>query len=288
MIRLYLLGYKGYEVLKNIDESLFAVISDVIVGKDSGVVNDFYKEIIELSYDRNIMHYDRNEEPQNNADFIIAIGWRWLIKNEKPIIVIHDSLLPRLRGFNPLVTALINGDLEIGATALFASSDYDKGNIILQKKQTINYPIKIKKAIEIISAIYVKIVNEIIGLIIRNESIEANVQVEDEATYSLWRDEADYNIDWTKRSCEILRFINAVSYPYRGAKTRLINQDLRIFDAEIVEDVIIENRMPGKVIFKNNDGVVIVCGHGLLKVKHFFSEDLTELDLGNKFRLKLG
>jgi methionyl-tRNA formyltransferase len=288
MIRLYLLGYKGYEVFKNIDAPFFAVISDIVVGKDAGVINDFYKEIIYLCNDRNIMHYDRNQEPQNSNDFIIVIGWRWLIKSEKLIIVIHDSILPRLRGFNPLVTALINGDLEIGATGLFASNYYDRGDIIIQKKQTINYPIKIKKAVEIISAIYVKIVNEIIGLIIKNEGIDATAQFEDEVTYSLWRDEDDYIIDWTKSSHEILRFINAVGYPYRGAKTRLVNQDLRIFDAEIVDEVIIENRTPGKVIFKDNYGIVIVCGHGLLRVKHLFMEDLSELDLRNKFRLRLG
>ena len=64
--------------------------------------------------------------------FKFAIGWKWIIDNTSQLIVLHDSLLPKYRGFSPLVNSLINGDTLTGVTALFASSEYDKGEIIEQ------------------------------------------------------------------------------------------------------------------------------------------------------------
>jgi methionyl-tRNA formyltransferase len=48
---------------------------------------------------------------------------------------------------------------------------------------------------------------------------------------------------------------------------------VRIFDADCLEEVNIVNRAPGKVLFKHADGLVIVCGSGLLKVKDFYGDD---------------
>ena len=39
-----------------------------------------------------------------------------------------------------------------------------------------------------------------------------------------------------------------------------------VLDAEIVQDVNIENRQPGKVIFNEAGYPVVTCGEGLLKI----------------------
>jgi methionyl-tRNA formyltransferase len=54
------------------------------------------------------------------SDFNIAISWRWMLKVSN-LIVIHDSLLPKYRGFSPLVNMLINGEDTLGVTVLFAT-----------------------------------------------------------------------------------------------------------------------------------------------------------------------
>ena len=41
-------------------------------------------------------------------------------------------------------------------------------------------------------------------------------------------------------------------------------QKIRVEDAEIVSDVMITNRVPGKVIFMSHNSVV--CGTGLIKI----------------------
>ena len=60
-----------------------------------------------------------------------------MIRDKSKLIVFHDSVLPKLRGFNPLVTSLINGYEEIGVTVLYGTEDFDRGEIILQKKVNI-------------------------------------------------------------------------------------------------------------------------------------------------------
>lgn len=200
------------------------------------------------------------------------------------LIVFHDSILPKYRGFNPLVSYLINGEKEIGVTALKAVKIFDAGPIIEQKITKIKYPIKIAEAIDLLSAEYGSLLNAVLNKIAKGE-LKGVEQNQADATYSLWRDEEDYNINWNKSASEIKRFIDAVSYPYNGASTFLNGKKIIIRDSEIQPDVVIENRCPGKVLFKEGSSLVIVCGKGLLKVKEFYSES-GELIHFNKFRLR--
>lgn len=285
MINLYLLGEKGYFSLKSIDQHFLKLINHVIIGRDSNIINDYSSEIKKYCQENQLDYSLHNKTIENTrTDYSIAIGWRWLIKDESKVIVFHDSILPRLRGFNPLVTSLINGDSEIGVTVLFGMEDFDIGDIIIQKKIHINYPIKIKGAIELVSVLFAEALNELLHQI-NSGALKSYVQDESLATYSLWRDEDDYKIDWSKSSDYIKKFIDAVGYPYKGAFTIRNNSKYYIKDSFVVEDVIIENRCHGKVIFKKENAFFIVCGSGLLCIKDFFDESGQKIEINN-FRLR--
>ena len=113
---------KGYEVLKSIHQGFPDIIASVVSSKDNNIKKDYHDEIKEFCLRNTIPTYDRNSIGQMGSSYGITISWRWLI-NPPPssLIIFHDSLLPKYRGFNPLVSSLINGDTEIGVTALFAS-----------------------------------------------------------------------------------------------------------------------------------------------------------------------
>jgi methionyl-tRNA formyltransferase len=285
MIRLSLLGYKGLVALNSLSGLELAMISDVVIGKDRGVENDYASEIAAHCSAHHITYYFREEAPEFSGSFEVAIGWRWLLGGSHTIIVFHDSILPRLRGFNPLVTALINGDREIGVTCLLAHDEYDKGDIIGQQTIHIRYPITIQQAIEMISPLYANLLKELI-VGIKSGNITAIPQDEEKATYSLWRDEEDYFINWQNDAAEIKRFIDAVGYPYKGAVTRFEDQILRIRSASVLADVKIENRTPGKVIFRNQRGIAVVCGKGLLLIEQAKNSDGSNFDLSDKFRIR--
>ncbi len=268
-ISLFLMTQKGKEVLDAVIHNGFSfLISKVIIGRDKSLENDFSEDIIFLCKQNNISYFERTDNYIINSDYSVAVSWRWLISENKSIlIVLHDSLLPKFRGFAPLVNMLINKEPRIGVTAILASNEYDKGNIIAQSSKKINYPIKISEAVNLISECYVELIILIFNKIKNKEKIHSAKQNEALASYSLWRDEDDYQINWGKSSEDILNFINAVSFPYKGAKSTINKeQTVRILDAEIEKDVIIENRDAGKVIFVKDSMPVVVCGTGLLKL----------------------
>ena len=286
MIRLYLLGKKGLACLKNLNAEYLPEIIDVVIGEDKSIQNDYSKEIERLAKSLNIVSSYRGEEKKLDDPCLkIAIGWRWMIKSNKQLLVIHDSLLPKYRGFNPLVTALIRGDKEIGATILEASEQYDRGNIVKQKKIKIDYPLKLEEAIDLMAGLYTELLNDTIADYL-NGTLTSLPQDEEKASYSLWRDEQDYIINWNLPAEEIQRFINAVGYPYKGAKTKVKEKWVRIFDVTIEHDVQIANRDVGKVLFKEKGKFTVVCGKGLLGVEEFFDDDGNRLNFEQKFRLR--
>lgn len=288
MITLYLATEKGYNVLKCLiyfKKSSF--IKCVIIGTDKNVIKDFSQEIKELCLDNEINFFFNDLPNEIITEYSLAISWRRLIKsNKSKLIVLHDSLLPKYRGFAPLVNQLINGDKLIGVTALFASDEYDRGDIILQSTILIDYPIKINEAIKLISKCYEKIVLEIVENLLNGNPIQYIKQNEFDATYSLWRDNDDYQINWNQSSEKIKRFIDAVGFPYNGSTSILNGEVVRIFDADIIDDVKIINRDIGKIIFMKGHFPIVVCGEGLLLLKDIKDKEGKSLLPLKKFRLR--
>lgn len=288
---LYLMTQKGFDVLKAlIDKNLQSEISKIIVGRDSNIENDFADEIIMLCKHHNIPYFNRNEKHETSSKYSIAISWRWLIpESNTKLIVLHDSLLPKYRGFAPLVNMLLNKEKEIGVSAIFASKEYDKGDIIAQSSTKITYPLKIADAINLVSKNYIELIVKLFNMIKAGDELKAIPQNEDLASYSLWRDDKDYLINWQKDAEDILNFINAVSHPYKGAVTFInSSQKIRIYEADLEKDVLIENRDVGKVIFVKENYPVIVCGKGLLKLTKVVNyETLEDLLPFKNFRIRL-
>lgn len=282
MITIFIMGKKGFETLKSIVENGYKQIIDfVVISKDQNIREDYYDQICYFCKTNEIESFDRHSQYKVRSIYSIAIAWRWIInlqKNQK-LIVLHDSLLPRLRGFNPLVTALINGDKRIGVTAIFAVTEFDKGDIIDQESISIKYPIKIQYAIDLISTCYAKITFRIFQKINNNIEIIGDKQDEQFSTYSVWRDDEDYHINWHNNASQIVRFINAVGFPYNGARTFMNGLDCIIEDAEEFPDVTIENRTPGKVIFMIDNKPVIICGSGLIKINKFANSKSLKTEL---------
>ncbi len=266
MLLMTLKGLRVVESLVNLGK--LSYIDQVVIGRDSNVVNDYSYEIEQVCVKNNINYSFRTEGLVITSRYAVAVSWRWLIKIENfELIVLHDSLLPKYRGFSPLVNMLINGENKLGVTAIIAKGGFDVGPIISQKHICINYPKKIEKAIDDLCYLYVEIVQEILEKIVTGVSFEPIEQMESEVTYSLWRDEEDYKIDWKLPASQIQRFIDSVGHPYDGARCLMNEQVVRVIDAEFMGELTLENRDVGKVLFIEEDMPIVVCGSGLLKIK---------------------
>lgn len=284
MIGFYLVGKKGFKVLQSIIEKFGTdKLSYVVVGNDKGIENDYFDEIQQLCYETNISCYPKGHEylVSENAKYRISIGWRWMIKDTNGLVVFHDSLLPKYRGFCPLVNMLIEGEDHIGVTALYASEKYDEGPIIDQESHEISYPILVSDAIDLSIKLYVKLAGKLVSMMSDSQDIECYEQDDTEATYSLWRDESDYRINWNSSSMKILRFINSVSSPYKGACSIVGDELVRIYNAEVYDkNVTIINRdeQCGKIIFMEDEMPIVICKEGLLKI--------TKMSKNIKFRTR--
>ena len=153
-----------------------------------------------------------------------------------------------------------------------------------KKKINIEYPITIKKAIDLIGNVYQDLAISILEKI-EKHTLSSIVQDESKASYSLWRDTEDYFINWNWSSYKIKRFIDAVGFPYNGAKTIINNIEHRILEAEIIDDVEIINRDVGKVIFVKDEKPVVVCGSGLLKILSMQNQENKNVKI-KKFRTR--
>lgn len=267
MITIYAASQKGYEVVKHLIAHGITNLR-VVGAKDSGVLNDYYDEIKSLCKQHSVLHVDRKLNGRTGYnEYGIAISWRYLLPSDK-LIVLHDSPLPRYRGFCPIPNMLINGESELAVTALYASDDYDCGDIIYQSSVPIGYPIKVQQAIDALIPAYCNIVLRLVRDINEN-TLPAGTPQSDEASYGLWRDEDDYRIDWSKSAEYIKRFVDAVGAPYMGASALVGDELIRIRDCEVYPNqVSIEerSRAVGKIMFMRGDFPVVVCGTGLLKI----------------------
>lgn len=271
--RFYILGKKGLHTLKAFVSDLGpAAIDRVFIGHDSGIADD-HRDPIE-AYCRQhkipVAHGNKASDQALPAALAFAIGWRRVIMDEPKLVILHDSLLPQNRGFAPLVGSLIAGETTIGVTALLAAADYDTGPILSQEQTSISYPIKIAEAMARLEPLYASLTLSVYRTFLEQGVLDGIAQEAAAASYSLWLDDRDYYIDWTWPAEKIARFVDAVGEPYGGAKARVNNETLILDNAEAVPDVDIRDRARhiGKVIFKAETSITVVCGSGLLQISH--------------------
>ena len=273
-IKIYATGKKGLACLQGIEASHGAqIISGVLVGKDPNILNDYSKAIQEFCEAHNIQFEIFPSTLECQYLIAIAAGWQRLIHDvpADKLIVFHDSMLPKYRGFNPLVTALIRKDPIVGVTALRGEGKYDTGAIYLQKSIELKYPTTLEKVIKDVSSLYADLASEIISQLF-SQSLIATPQDESRASYSLWRDEEDYEINWQDDAQKIEHFVTCVGFPYNGASFKAKGHLYRLTVGTAVNDVEIANRTPGKIIFFENEKPVVVCGRGLLRLDSFQNE----------------
>ena len=273
-ITLFLMTEKGYRVLKHIVARLDTSVVALVVGApDPSLAQDFFAEIRDLCTQVGIPFQRRDVLRAEPTAYALAVSWRWLIAGANTLIILHDSMLPRYRGFAPLVNCLINGESTIGVTALYATGDFDQGPILDQASRPVQYPLRIADAIELAVECYLELITRLWPGLQAGQLPSGTPQREADATYSLWRDERDYRIDWQGDSSNICRFVDALGWPYQGASTLLNGQLHRVLAAVPEPDVTIENRTPGKVLFVRAGQPVVVCGTGLLRLTALHTND---------------
>lgn len=290
MLGLYAMTVKGLAVLRQLLHVHGpGAIAYVVTARDSSTEVDGHDDIVALAGSSGIPMYSRFEQPKERAHWLLAVSWRWLIEAQagQQLVVFHDSLLPRYRGFAPLVSALVNGDTQVGVTAILADHEYDHGPILAQDAVDLCYPITMEAAIQAVVPSYERLACTVAQQAMAGP-LRGAAQDETRATYSLWRDNEDYFVDWSWEAQRIRRFVDAVGHPYRGAAVTVDGKVLRLRACEALPDVVVENRTPGKVIFMREGQPVVVCGQGLLRIQRLCEDGGTDALPLPRFRTRFG
>ncbi len=247
-----------------------------------------FERLRDLAALKEIELLETREPRVQPGNLTFLVGWQHRLPVVTPTtVVFHDSLLPRYRGFAPTVTALIKGDPEIGVTALRPVDVIDAGPIIAQRAVPISYPMKIQAALQLQAGLMIDMAAGIVDSWRRGE-LSATSQREDMATYSIWRDSEDYEIDWSNSAEAIARFVNAVGYPYAGARTTVGGTETaRIFEVTAIPDLAFEIREPGKIWRLDDGHPIVICGTGMVRIDDCRHEDGSTFSF-RRLRLRLG
>ena len=260
-------GFKGLKFIEKIHRK--CEITFVSSYLQKGTLDDSFnniKSICARNKYRFIEAHNLERDFYIDADIVFVVGWQYIIHNlDDRFIIFHDSLLPRFRGFSPTVSALINGEKHIGVTALKPAESPDGGEIYEQKSVEIEYPIKIKDAYLLLSECYAQIAVILLNRVATG-TLKSFPQDESTATYSIWRDELDYFIDWNWSSDKIVRFIDATGWPFYGARAIYQSEEIFIDEAVLIDDLIFEDRHPGKIWLIKNGLPLVVCGKGMIQI----------------------
>lgn len=222
-------------------------------------------------------------------DYIFIIGLSQLVGKpiidsaKKGVVGFHPTPLPKFRGRAAIPWQIIL-DVEYSKISLFFIDEgMDSGPIIAQEEYLIGrddyaYDVisKIEKALH-------RLLRRTLPRFLEG-TIEAEPQVESEATYLLKRTPEDGRIIWWESAETIHRLVRATSHPYPGAFSMYKGKTKVIFWKA---DLIYESKyigIPGQIASVRDDYVDIVCRDGvLLRVYEYSIEEPIRFIEGHKF-----
>lgn len=198
-----------------------------------------------------------------SPDLILSVGWRRLIPKsifdipKFGTINMHEALLPNYRGFAPINWAIINDETETGITIHYIDETADTGDIIIQKKISIEYDDNANTVYKKLLALTPEIISELLEQIESN-SLKLNSQKGRKGFFCSRRFPDDSKIDWSETRFNVYNLIRALSDPYPNAFCFYNDQKIYIKNAKLLND---DYRGEcGKICSIRDDGIVVTCG----------------------------
>lgn len=144
---------------------------------------------------------------------------------------VHFSLLPELRGADPVRRAILEGREVTGVTTMRMDEGMDTGPILLQAEEPIGPDDDAGALGERLAALGARLLVETLD---RFEELEERPQDEARATIASKIPREEEWIDWTEPAEAVVRRVRALS-PEPGARTRLRGKVLKIYRARVVD-----------------------------------------------------
>lgn len=178
-------------------------------------------------------------------------------------INVHFSLLPELRGADPVRRAILEGLATTGVTTMRMDEGMDTGPILLQAEEPIGDDDDAGALGQRLALLGARLLVETLD---RLEDIEERPQDEARATVAPKIPREEEWIDWSEPADAVVRRVRALS-PEPGARTRLRGKVLKVYRARAVDG---EGGEPGTVV--SPEEFVVAGGEGAVALEEVLPE----------------
>lgn len=206
---------------------------------------------------------------QFNADIFVVVAFRILPVTiftipAKGAINLHGSLLPKYRGAAPINWAIINGETETGLTTFFLEEKVDTGDIILQRKISIEPHETAGQLHDRMCKLGAELLLQSLDLIEQGSAPRRKQIGEPSLAPKITKEIC--HIDWTKDATSIDNLVRGLS-PYPRAFTYYKGKEYKVCCVNIEKDSVEGNVLPGKIIDVDKRGKIFVAtGKGVVSI----------------------
>jgi methionyl-tRNA formyltransferase len=275
--------YRGYRLAQRLIERGENVVGAFVYEEDAHETPKYVNQIVSLFASRNVWCRATRKITESQSadvisqlrpDVIFCLGWRTLIPpsilaaTPRGGIAVHDSLLPRLRGFAPTNWGMILGHDRLGATLFQLTDEVDAGVIYFQEALNPAPRESFASIQERIAQLSVRLFEQFLDGA-KAGTLNPRTQREEDATYACSRRPLDGEIDWHESSENIDRLVRALGSPGPGAFTYYQGRELSIIEAQAIDNPkTYEGRVVGRVFDRDpSTGTAdVLCGKGVLRI----------------------
>ena len=218
-----------------------------------------------------------------NPDFIVVTAYGLILPQNvlktAPCINLHASLLPKYRGASPIQSAILNGDKYTGVTSMLMDEGLDTGDILVWDYTEVGN----KTSVDLFDELANIASNQIIYTLKNFEKIKPLKQSNLLATYSPKIKKEDGYVDF--EDALIMDRKYRAFQPWPG----IFCDKFKINEMELID--IDSNNQKGEIIKILEDGIVVECKKGSVKLKKIQVPGKKEVDAVsylNGKRLKIG
>lgn len=204
-----------------------------------------------------------------SPDLIVVVAYGNILTQEilkipkLGCINLHASLLPELRGPEPIAWSIILGKEKTGLTTMWMDEGVDTGDIIAQKEIEI-LPEDTRGSLEKkMSLIGADFLCETLKMIEEGKSLRK--KQEGNPTYAPMIKKIDCLIDWSKSAREIHNLVRGLS-PSPSAYTFIEGGRLKIYRSKIVVEPALPSVKPAEIVEIKDDEILVATGEGIISV----------------------
>lgn len=185
--------------------------------------------------DEAIDQYTFKSEYAILIDFGIIVSQSVIDTFKYGIVNSHFSLLPALRGADPITFAILEGHTKTGVSLMLVDKGMDTGKLIAQRTHHLAGTETTPELTNALIALSDELLQEHIPRYLKGLTMPHNQPHPDRATYTRKLTKADGQIDWHKPATTLEREVRAFS-GWPGSRTTIAGSTVTIIEASAVSD----------------------------------------------------